>query len=100
MTGGVTRRETMRIRRQAGGMLHCRRDADLHPELIRLVRLAFADALHLGRMQRIDLAAALAAILRQHPLREMEQLDEGLAQFLLAHALAADVADDAAETIP
>ena len=58
----------------AGGMLHCGRDTDLHPELIQLVRLAFADALHLGRVQRIDLAAALAAILRQYPLGEMERL--------------------------
>ena len=35
----------------------CGRDADLYPELARLVRLALANALHFWRVERIDLAA-------------------------------------------
>src|SRR6266705_6341122 len=50
----------------AGGMLHWCRDAHLHAELIGLVHLALADALDLRRMQRIDLAPALMAVLGQH----------------------------------
>ena len=34
---------------------------DLHAELVRPVRLAFADAFHLGRVQRVDLEPPLAA---------------------------------------
>src|ERR1700752_52149 len=52
------------------------RDGDLHAELVRLVRLAFADALDLGRMQRIDLAPALAALLIVHTLRQEQQRAE------------------------
>jgi hypothetical protein len=50
----------------AGGMFHRGGDADLDPELVRPVRFALADALDLWRVQRIDLAAALAALLFQH----------------------------------
>jgi hypothetical protein len=45
----------------AGGMLHRGGDAHLHPELVRPVRLALADALDLWCVQGIDLAATLAA---------------------------------------
>src|SRR4029450_3692710 len=50
----------------ASGMLHCGGDAHLDPELVRPVRLALADALDLWRVQGIELAAALAALLLQH----------------------------------
>ncbi len=72
----------------APGMLHRRCDAHFHPELVGLVRLALADAFHLGRMQRIDFAAALAAVLQQHTLGEIKRPHEGLAQALLARDLA------------
>ena len=84
----------------AGGMLDGGDEADLDAELVGLVRLAFADALDLGRMQRINLAPALPTVLRQHPLGEIERLGEGVAQLLMAGGLAADVADDAAEIGP
>ena len=38
-------------------------DADLDAELVGLVGLALADAFGLGRVQRIDLPAALAPVL-------------------------------------
>src|ERR1700677_571135 len=38
-------------------------DGDLHAELIRPMRLAFADAFHLGRVPAVDLVAALALAL-------------------------------------
>src|SRR5262245_32905483 len=43
-----------------------RGNADLDPELVGLVGFAFADALHLGRVQRINLASALTALLGEH----------------------------------
>ena len=43
-----------------------RSDAHLDPEFVRPVRFALADALDLWRVQGIDLAAALAALLFQH----------------------------------
>jgi hypothetical protein len=41
-------------------------DAHLDAELVRPVRLVLADALHFRRVQGIDLAAALAALLLEH----------------------------------
>src|SRR5450755_2293171 len=38
-------------------------NADLDAELVRLMRLALADALHLGCVQAVDLGAALPALL-------------------------------------
>src|SRR5215475_9893121 len=55
----------------AGGMFHRGGDAYLDPELVRPVCFALADALDLWRVQGIDLAAALAALLFQHaPVQE------------------------------
>ena len=51
-------------------------NADLDAELVRLVRLAFADALHLGSVQAVDLGAALSALLSAHPPRQAQQLSE------------------------
>src|SRR5258706_3813786 len=41
-------------------------NADLDAELVRLVRLALADALHLGCVQAVDLGTALSALLSTH----------------------------------
>src|SRR4051812_16151854 len=54
------------------------RHAHLDAELIGLVSLAFPDALDLGRMQRINLATALALALILHPVRERERQGEDL----------------------
>ncbi len=45
-------------------------NADLDPKLVGPVRLALADALHLGRVQAVDLGAALPALLLSHPSGE------------------------------
>src|SRR3984893_7708268 len=50
----------------AGGVLHRGGDAHLDAELVGPVCLALADALDLWRVQGIDLATALAALLFQH----------------------------------
>ncbi len=50
--------------RQDGG------DRDFDAELIRSVRLALADALHLRPVQRIDLRSTLALGLIAHPSRQ------------------------------
>ena len=50
----------------AGGMLHRGGDAHFDTEFVRPVRFALADALDLWRVQGIDFAAALAALLLQH----------------------------------
>ena len=50
-----------------------RGNRDLAAELVRRPGLAFADALHLGGVQRIDLGAALTLLLMANPLREIEQ---------------------------
>jgi hypothetical protein len=47
-------------------MPHGGGDAHLDAELVGPVRFALTDALHLRRVQGIDLAAALVALLLQH----------------------------------
>ena len=56
-----------------------------------------ADALDLGRVQRIDLAAALTLILEAHLDRQIEQGLEASLELAIALDPATDVADDAAE---
>ena len=68
----------------AGGMLHWRRDAHLHAELVGLVRLALADAFDLRRMQRIDLASPLMAVLGQHAARQAQLASKNLLQSFVA----------------
>jgi hypothetical protein len=51
-------------------------NADLDAELVRFVRLALADALHLGRVQAVDLGTALSALLSTHPPRQAQQPGE------------------------
>ena len=72
-------------------------DADLDAELVGLVRLALADALDLGRVQAVDLGAALAAFLIAHPPRQAQQPGERGLERGIAVDLAGNVADDAAE---
>src|SRR5262252_8416090 len=81
----------------AGGMLHGGGDAHLDAELIRLVRLALADALHLRRVQGIDLAAALAALLLQHAPGQEQRPYERFPQIFIPDDAPLDVADDTAE---
>jgi acetylornithine deacetylase/succinyl-diaminopimelate desuccinylase-like protein len=58
-------------------MLHRGGDAHFDTEFVRLVRFALADALDLWRVQGIDLAAALAALLLQHAPGQEQRLYEG-----------------------
>ena len=57
-----------------------------------------ADAFDLGRVQRVDLGAALAVILEADAEREIEQRAAAALQRGITVDLAADVANDAAET--
>jgi hypothetical protein len=57
---------------------------DLAAELVGGAGLAFANALHLGRVQRVDLRSALALLLVANPVGEIEQrtkaiLERGIA---------------------
>ena len=58
------------------------------------MRLAFANALDLRGVQRIDLASAL---MLAQPAGEHERMGEGALQFSLALDVAHDVANDPAE---
>src|SRR6202040_2746365 len=71
---------------------------DLAAELVGRPGLAFADALHLGGVQRVDLGAALALLLMTDPQREIEQRAKAVFERGIALDLAADVANDAAKT--
>src|SRR5258705_5139658 len=66
-------------------------------ELVGGTGLSFADALHLGRVQRVDLRPALTLLLMAHTQRQIEQRAEAVFERCVALDLAADVADDAAE---
>ena len=58
--------------------------------------LAAADALHLGRVQRVDLGSALALLLMADPQCEIEQLTKAILECGIALDLAANITDDAA----
>ena len=77
----------------AGAMLHWRGDAHLDAELVGLMRLALADALDLRRMQRIDLASALMAVLGQHAARQAQLASKNLLQSLVVCNPPPDIAD-------
>ena len=72
-------------------------DRDLAAELVGRAGLAFADALHLGRVQRVDLRPALTLLLMANTQRQIEQRAEAVFERCIALDLAANVADDAAE---
>ena len=76
-----------------------RRGGDRHlaAELVGRPGLAFADAFDLGRVQRIDLVAALAMVLKAYPVRQGKQVGEASRERRVAGDLAADVADHPAE---
>src|SRR5262245_53056552 len=81
----------------AGRAADGRGHADLDAELVRLVRLAFADALHFRGVERIDLAAPFAALLREHPARKVKLPPEGRVEGRLFCDRALDVAHDPPE---
>src|ERR1700747_551079 len=72
-------------------------DRHLAAKFVRRPGLALADALHLGRVQRIHLGAALPMVLEAYPHRQGEKVGEAFLEHLLAGDLAADVADHPAQ---
>src|ERR1700722_10522433 len=74
-----------------------RGNRDLATELVGSPCLAAADALDLGRVQRIDLRAALTLLLVTNTQRQIEQRAEAVFERRVALDLAANVTDDAAE---
>ena len=60
-------------------------------------RLASADALDLGRVQRADLWPALTLLLMANPQREIEQRAKAVFERCVALDLAANITDDAAK---
>src|SRR6516164_7626035 len=77
----------------AGGMLHRGGDAHFDTEFVRPVRFALADALDLWRVQGIDLAAALAALLFQHAPGQEQRPYERFPQIFIPDDAPFDVAD-------
>jgi hypothetical protein len=74
------------------------RHRHLAAELIRRPGLPLADAaFDLGRVQRIDLAAALPVILQTHPYCQRDQVGEAFLKCCVAGDLAPGIADHAAE---
>ena len=59
---------------------------------------ALADALHLGRVQRIHLGAALPMILEVYPHRHGKQVREALLEPSFPANPAADIADHPAQS--
>ena len=96
----------VRIAVQCLGMQHelpalgrCDRhnNRDLATEFVGSPCFAAADALHLGRVQRIVFRPALTLLLMAHTQRQIEQRAEAVFERCVALDLAADVTDDAAE---
>src|SRR5262249_17984785 len=75
----------------AGGMLH--RGGDAHFDM----RFALADTLDLWRVQGIELATALAALLLQHAPGQEQRPYERFPQPFIPDDAPLDVADDTAE---
>ena len=71
----------------------------LQPNLVRRARLAAADALDLGRVQRVDLWPALTLLLMANPQREIEQRAKAVFERRVALDLAANITDDAASRV-
>ena len=59
-------------------------DRDLAAELVRRPGLAFADALYLGGVQRVDLRAALTRLLLSHTRGKIEQWAEAIFEHCVA----------------
>src|SRR5258708_31628730 len=74
-----------------------RGNRDFATKLVRCPGLAFADALHLGGAQRVDLGTALTLLLMANPVGEIEQRTKAILKRRVALDLASDVTDDAAK---
>src|SRR6185437_2722516 len=74
-----------------------RRHRDLDAELVGLVWLAFADALHLGCVQAVDLRSSLPLTLLAHPPGQRQRPGEDRPQARILTDLAADIADHPAK---
>ncbi len=74
-----------------------RGDRDLAAKLIRLVGLALGDALDLGRVQRIELPAALALLLGAHLGGPAQGLGKDSREVRITLGLAPDVTDQPAQ---
>jgi hypothetical protein len=72
-------------------------DGGLHAELVRCAGLALADALHLRRMEGIELSAALALLLRADLRGAAERKCERLLESRLSFDLATDMTLKAAK---
>jgi len=72
-------------------------DRGFDAKFVRRAGVALADALDFGRVEGIELPAALALLLGSDLAGAQQRNDEGLLQRGLACDVAADVADDAAE---
>jgi len=71
-------------------MVQRRRDGDLYSKLIGLVNLALDDALHLRRVQGVELGPGIALLLRHLPVRQSQRAQEGSLQCFIALGLAPD----------
>jgi hypothetical protein len=74
-----------------------RGNRDFAAKFVRCPGLAFADALHLGGVQRVDLGTALTLLLMANPVGEIEQRTKAILKRRVALDLASDVTDDAAK---
>ena len=81
----------------AFGVVERRGDGDLDTELVGSVRFPLADALDLGRMQRIDLLAPLVLALVAHREGQRQRPSEDVFQTRAAFGLAHQVAGHPAE---
>src|SRR6202051_2731172 len=95
--GGTRQRLRMGDELTALAVLEGGGNADLDAELVSFVRLALADALHLGRVQAVDLGTALSALLSAHPPRQAQQPGEFGFEPGIAVDLAGNVPGDTAE---
>ena len=75
------------------------RDARLHPELVAPARLALGDALHLRRVQAVELVLRVP-LLRQQPICLGELLREHFRELFVTLRLPPDVPGDAAKERP
>jgi hypothetical protein len=90
IAGQVLRHGSRTARRRGG-------DAHLDPELVRPVRFDLADALDLWRVQGIDLAATLAALLFQHAPGQEQRRYECFPHIFIPDDSPLDVTDNPAK---
>src|SRR3954462_991424 len=97
--GSRVARQRLHVRHELPALAVPQRRGDtyLDPELVALVRLAFADALHLGSMQRVDLPAPLAPALVLDAPGQRQRQGEDLGEIKPVGDLAGDVAHQSSE---